>query len=580
MEDAKMKWKIDPSDTDLGISVSEIEFNDGSKVTNIGKNDIVVFVGANNVGKSQTLKDIYSELGDEPVSILKNLQAVIRGQAENVIRLIKDVGTCAEHSKKQFFVFNQSIDIESISYYMRSDCEQHEPFRNLFVCNLDTEKRLSICRPANLITRNTIKTHPIHYLAFDASIREKFSKYFNMAFHKFIIPNILYGSQIPLMVTDGGIHLATENLADETERVEAYADELDKYPQAHEQGDGIKGFIGILLYLILDFYKVYLIDEPEAFLHPPQARIMGQLIGELSKGKKQIFISTHSEQLIHGLLDKASDRVKIVRITRNQNINHASALNAEDIKQVWNDPILKYSNILDGLFYKNVVLCESDSDCRFYSIINDFLQMEQGKYADTFFTYSGGKQRVPVIMKALSSLGVETKVIVDFDVLNNGSMFEKICKACKVDWNVVQKDYQVFYDAVNQQSKLSMKSKKDVFTQIEKITKQDSSAAYYTENEVKNIKNLLKGKSYWSILKESGKNAIPAGKAIPAFKNINEIAKAHNLFIVPVGELECFIKEVNSHGPHWVNDVLEQYTNLTDSVYDEVKKFIGLLNLE
>lgn len=574
-----MKWETDSNDTDLGISVSEIEFNDGSKVTDIGKNDIVVFVGSNNVGKSQTLKDIYSELGDEPVSILKNLQAVIKGQAEDVVSLIKDIGTCAEKSNKQFYIFDQNIGIDLIPYYMRSDCDQHEPFRNLFVCNLDTERRLSICRPAKMITRNAIKTHPIHYLAFDSSIREKFSKYFNMAFHKSIIPNILFGSQIPLMVTDGGIHLANEDLADDTEWVEAYADELNKYPQAHEQGDGVKGFIGILLYLILDFYKVYLIDEPEAFLHPPQARIMGQLIGELSKGKKQIFISTHSEQLIHGLLDQASDRVKIVRITRNQNVNHASALNAEDIKRVWNDPILKYSNILDGLFYKNVALCESDSDCRFYSIINDFLQMEQGKYADTFFTYSGGKQRIPVIMQALSSLGVETKVIVDFDVLNNSSMFEKICKACNMDWNEVQKDYQVFYDAVNRQSKLSMKSKEDILTQIEKITKQNPSANYYTEREVQNIKNLLKEKSYWSILKESGENLIPAGPPIQAFKNINEIAKTHNLFIVPVGELECFIKEVNSHGPHWVNDVLERYSNLSDSVYDEVKKFIGLLNL-
>ena len=574
-----MKWKTDSSDTDLGISVSEIEFNDGSKVIDIGKNDIVVFVGANNVGKSQTLKDIYSELGDEPVSILKNLKAVIKGQAEDVVSLIKDIGTCAEKSNKQFYIFDQNIGIDLIPYYMRSDCDQHEPFRNLFVCNLDTERRLSICRPAKMITRNAIKTHPIHYLAFDSSIREKFSKYFNMAFHKSIIPNILFGSQIPLMVTDGGIHLANEDLADDTEWVEAYADELNKYPQAHEQGDGVKGFIGILLYLILDFYKVYLIDEPEAFLHPPQARIMGQLIGELSKGKKQIFISTHSEQLIHGLLDQASDRVKIVRITRNQNVNHASALNAEDIKRVWNDPILKYSNILDGLFYKNVALCESDSDCRFYSIINDFLQMEQGKYADTFFTYSGGKQRIPVIMQALSSLGVETKVIVDFDVLNNSSMFEKICKACNMDWNEVQKDYQFFYDAVNRQSKLSMKSKEDILTQIEKITKQNPSANYYTEREVQNIKNLLKEKSYWSILKESGENAIPAGQPIQAFKNINEIAKAHNLFIIPVGELECFIKEVNSHGPHWVNAVLEHYSDFNDSVYETVKEFIRSLDL-
>ena len=66
-----MEWKIDPNDLDPGIYASEIEFNDGSKVSDIGKNDIVVFVGANNVGKSQTLKDIYNGLGDEHVSILK-----------------------------------------------------------------------------------------------------------------------------------------------------------------------------------------------------------------------------------------------------------------------------------------------------------------------------------------------------------------------------------------------------------------------------------------------------------------------------------------------------------------------------
>ena len=80
-----------------------------------------------------------------------------------------------------------------------------------------------------------------------------------------------------------------------------------------------------------------------------------------------------------------------------------------------------------------MILCESDSDCRFYSIMNDHLQKEQGRYADTFFTYSGGKQRIPVILNALSSLGVETKVITDFDVLNNKIIFEKICKACHID---------------------------------------------------------------------------------------------------------------------------------------------------
>lgn len=575
-----MEWKINPNDTKPGIYVSEIEFNDGSKVEDIGTDDIIVFVGANNVGKSQTLKDIYYGLGDEHVSILKNLHALVKGCPQDVINLVKDKGTCFQQTNNNiFYILGKGISITNIPYCMEGDCRQHEVLRDLFVCNIDTEKRLSVCRPADLITRDAIKTHPIHYLAFEPSIRKKFSEYFKRAFHKSIEPNVLFGSQIPLMVTDGKINLAAEDYNDETERVEAYGVELNKYPQAHEQGDGIKGFIGILLYLILDFYRVYLIDEPEAFLHPPQARIMGQLIGELSAGKKQIFISTHSEQMIQGLLDTASDRVKIVRITRNQNINHASVLNAEDIERVWRDPILRYSNILEGLFYKNVVLCESDSDCRFYSIMNDYLQKAQGRYADTFFTYSGGKQRIPVILNALSSLGVETKVITDFDVLNNKIMFEKICKACHIDWDSIQRDYQVFYDAVNRKSKLSMKPKKEILTEIEKITKKGEENDYYTENDVRKIKEMLKGKSYWNILKESGENAIPAGEPIQAFNKINQVAKEHSLFIVPVGELECFVKEISSHGPNWVNDVLEKYSNLNDSVYDKVKAFIGLLNL-
>lgn len=573
-----MEWKIDPNDLDPGIYASEIEFNDGSKVSDIGKNDIVVFVGANNVGKSQTLKDIYNGLGDEHVSILKKLHAVIKGKAEDAINLVKKIGTHDQFSSSLFQIFNKTISINNISFYMGSDATEHSELRNLFVCDLDTEKRLSICRPAELITQDSAKKHPIHYLAFDPSIRKEFTKYFEMAFHKSIFPNVQYGGQIPLIVTDGGIHLARENFADETERVEAYAAELRKYPMAHEQGDGVKGFIGILLYLILDFYKVYLIDEPEAFLHPPQARIMGQLIGELSKEKKQVFISTHSEQLIQGLLDTASDRLKIVRITRNQDINHAAVLNAEDIKRVWKDPILKYSNILEGLFYKNIVLCESDSDCRFYSIVNDFLQMEQGKYADTFFTYSGGKQRIPVILKALSSLGVETKLITDFDVLNNRGMFEKICNACNIDWNLIQKDYGNFYDAVGRENKLRMKSKNEIYAQITKITKENEED-YYTDKNVQRIKNQLKEKSYWAILKESGENAVPSGQPNKSFKNLKKIANEYGLFIVPVGELECFVKDVNSHGPNWVNDVLEQYSDLNDPVYDKVKDFIRCLGL-
>ena len=48
----------------VGGYISEITFNNGEKVE-INKNDIVIFVGPNNAGKSQSLKDIYA-LSEEP----------------------------------------------------------------------------------------------------------------------------------------------------------------------------------------------------------------------------------------------------------------------------------------------------------------------------------------------------------------------------------------------------------------------------------------------------------------------------------------------------------------------------------
>lgn len=574
-----VKWDIDTGDSEPGIYVREITFNDGSTVSDIGRNDIIVFVGANNVGKSQTLRDIYHGLGDEKVSILKDIHAYKSGQSKDIIELVKSI--CSIDQFSQYFLMGKNVSItpDNIDYFMSTSCTNHSSLRDLFACNLDTGKRLTICSPAPPISPEDPKTHPIHYVAFDVENRKKFTGYFFKAFHKYICPNRLHSKDIPLVVTDEEIHFSEEKYHDETERVEAYANELSKYPMAQEEGDGVKGFIGILLYLILDFYKVYLIDEPEAFLHPPQARIMGQMIGELTKGKKQTFISTHSEQLIQGLLETASDRVKIVRVTREGDTNHVSVLNAEKLQKVWKNSILKYSNILEGLFCRNVVLCESDSDCRFYSIINDFLQKENGKYADTFFTYSGGKQRVPVIMEALSALDVDTKVIVDFDALNNKTIFQRICEACRMDWDVIENDFKAFSNEINQQPGTKMKTKKDIQIGITQISQKNPNEKNYSDSEIGEIKDLLKSETCWHILKKAGQTALPLGQAVQCFDNIDKYAKEHNLFIVPVGELEGFVKKVKVHGPGWVNDVLLQYGDLHDPVYDEAKKFVKELQL-
>ena len=110
------------------------------------------------------------------------------------------------------------------------------------------------------------------------------------------MPHTLNGSNIPLCIGDAVKF--DKDFIDEQERMEEYAAILDTYKQVQEQGDGIKSFTRILLYLMLDYYCTFLIDEPESFLHPPQANIMGRIIGKTLRENQQAFISTHSEEII------------------------------------------------------------------------------------------------------------------------------------------------------------------------------------------------------------------------------------------------------------------------------------------
>ena len=47
------------------VTINKIKFNDGTEIP-IKKDDIIVFVGANNVGKSRALKDIRNDLLEIP----------------------------------------------------------------------------------------------------------------------------------------------------------------------------------------------------------------------------------------------------------------------------------------------------------------------------------------------------------------------------------------------------------------------------------------------------------------------------------------------------------------------------------
>lgn len=556
-----------------GGYISKLTFNNGKELE-IAANDIVVFVGPNNVGKSQSLKDIYAlSKAKTPSVVISDVKISKYTQAISTILSQVSVGekydgyTKYDYLGEKLFVYPHTD-----SAYLQAGL--HEGYRDLFVANLDTSARLNICQPPSNIRRDQSKKHPIHYAAFDGKYRRWLSESFKKAFNIEITPNTQFGSEIPLCIGKP-VHL-NDTYEDEQSRQEAYAEILETYKQVQNQGDGIKSFTGILLYLMLDYYCTYLIDEPESFLHPPQARIMGQIIGNTLSDQQQAFISTHSEDIIKGLLEVCPERIKIVRVTREDDTNHFSILNNSEFNHVWNDPLLKYSNIMASLFHKTVVLCESDSDCKLYSIIESHIKQKEGKYSETLFIHCGGKHRMSKIVSALRSLDINVKLIADIDVLNDQEVFKGIVESFGINFGSIQSDYNnIVSNLHSPKEKIKRNLAKIAINQI----LENSANAYLSSKEIKNIREEISTTSKWDNLKSAGTTALPAGNATASYETIDQLLKNDGIYIVPVGELECFVKEVGGHGPEWVNKVLETYSDLDDAVYKKITDFISSMNI-
>lgn len=553
----------------IGGYISKLIFNNGLEIS-INENDIVVFVGPNNAGKSQSLKDIYDLCETKKPTIVINDIEIIKRDG-NIAEFLDAVSTVDDRGNyKNYSGLGYNFASHAIANYRAN--KYFGSIRPLFVTYLDTLKRLTISNPATLITRKEAKSNPIHYAAFDRTYRGWLSDNFKKAFGKEIIPHILNGSNIPLCI--GDTVKFKQEFSDEQERQEAYAEVLDTYKQVQSQGDGIKSFTGILLYLMLDFYCTFLIDEPESFLHPPQANIMGRIIGQTLQEKQQAFVSTHSEEIIKGLLDVCPGRVKIVRITREDDINNFSVLENDRFNDIWNDPLLKYSNIMTSLFHKEVILCESDSDCKMYSIVENNVKQSEGTYSETLFIHCGGKHRMAKIVKALRSLNICVKLVPDIDVLNDETVFKGIVEAFEIEWDSIRSFYNSIVSNIHSPKEKIVRN--DVCTSINRICEK-SNKQYLLSSELKEIRETISVVSKWDAIKRGGMAALPSGDATNAFKTMNNILKDAGIFIVPVGELECFVKEVGGHGPEWTNRVLETFPDLENEVYDEIKQFVRMI---
>lgn len=83
------------SNTKYGGYISKLAFNNGEQL-DITENDIVIFVGPNNAGKSQSLKDIYQLSSKKlPTIVISDIE--IKKYDSPISDLLKQVASLQKH---------------------------------------------------------------------------------------------------------------------------------------------------------------------------------------------------------------------------------------------------------------------------------------------------------------------------------------------------------------------------------------------------------------------------------------------------------------------------------------------------
>lgn len=511
------------------VYIDTIVFNDNTELK-LNSNSIIVFTGANNSGKSQVLKDIEmcaNKSGDYEMKIVKGCNFIFQGSILEE-EFLRDNFIINQEGLYQMIEFEDSFKKNQLINYW-NDSSMFWCIYRLFVRRISTIDRITASKAFSRIEYNH---NSILKLYKNERKAQLVSDYFKKAFDCDLVINRNDLTSIPLHIGK-----APNKKQFTIDRQEDYYNLIDKLPLLDAQGDGMRSFATLLLNAFTSNYSITLIDEPEAFLHPPQARILGKMISQINGDNRQIIISTHSEDFLLGLIDSGNVNISVIRINRDNKINHMSVLENDKLQKLWGNPILRYSNALSGVFHKLVVVCESDYDCLFYQAIIDAIYEKKNEISpDILFTHCGGKGRIKDIVSALKAVDVPVVAISDFDVINSSQIFKSMIESFGIDWDILlSNDMKTIYDSMNSKNS--------------------------------------NGYDAWCQIKKIGKSGF-TGKEPLAYERVEAICKTNGLFIVPVGEMECFDKTINKEKKDWVYSVLEKYDLSNEPKLEEARKFV------
>lgn len=552
------------------LSFETITFSDGTCLT-LDEDDIVVFVGPNNAGKSAALRELEEWIARSNAGIVVKDATVRKVGTADELRTYLEAKAhkSGETANLYYGGIGYNIHHSHVSYFDAQ--EDRHPVAPFFTKRLTTEGRIQDSNAApSIALHQTPPTHPIHVLLMDPVLSKDISDKFRHAFGKDLTPFRAGGSNFPLYV---GQKPDMPNGKDELSKefVEALQ---SSNVMLEKQGDGMRSFAAVILHVLAArTHSIQFLDEPEAFLHPPQARLLGRYIAENKPRNSQLFISTHSTDVLDGLIEGGSDKVRIVRLRRDGDVNHIKELSKEQTKAVAKDTLARFSRVFDGIFFEHVIICEADADCMFYQSFLNLPSISGDRRPDVLFVHTSGKHRMAKLADTLISLDVPLSVIADVDILNDETTFKNLFQKLGGSWDDVSKQWKSVSEAILKERPPINATQ--VATQIRAQLEGVSGVKEFPDDKERAIKEIFKTLSPWGAMKRSGRDALPTGEPVKHYDALCKKCNENRLWIVPVGEIEGFCRSIGSHGPKFVEKVLEERNLATDPELQKARDFIG-----
>ncbi len=507
------------------MKISQIDFKakaiNTRADTTIKPSEITIFVGPNNSGKSLALREINAWLNGDNIDtkVIKNIHLTfpkyqeienwlvkleaVKKNEDNIVHLFRP---SISNIQGETMTVNLPEDIQGWLKSIKGNEKAHSEIRKRTLkwatFHADGDTRLHLTDQQEIGNLQEAPANHLVKIFRNPNIREEWRRICNRAFPGMYA--VIDHTDIPYVkVRMSKKHPFIEQETGMDEEAAGYHREA---LAIEELGDGVRSFSGLASVISSFDWKYLLVDDPEAYLHPPVAKKLGQEIARKAiENDAQVFVSTHSSFFIQGCLD-ISNQVTIVRLTYDTETGKASANTFEPSmsEHVFANPLLKSTRIYEALFHNAVIITEGETDRVFFEETNQKLAETGGRIEGCLIVDAHTRSSIHILAKPLFSLGIPTAAIADLDFLFDN-----------------QKDWKKLLESMN----ISQPNMDEINNEIEALKNLVYTEGFSRDDiKIYGFRNLSEPLilRFWRLLEKLGN---------------------YGIFCIPVGEMESFYRD-------------------------------------